>query len=36
MEPRARKPKKGEAQTFPRLEVQTQGKFYEKGGSFQS
>ncbi len=36
MEPRARKPKKGEAQTIPRLHVQTQGRFCEERGSFQS
>jgi hypothetical protein len=32
----ARKPKKREALTILRLRVQTQGKFCEEGGSFQS
>ncbi len=36
MEPRAREPKNRKAQTAPRLQVQTQKKFHEEGGSLQS
>jgi hypothetical protein len=36
MELRVGKPKKGKAQTVPRLRVQTQRKFCEERGSFQS
>jgi hypothetical protein len=35
MEPRAKEPKEGKAQTIPRFGVQAQRKFCEERGSFQ-